>query len=45
MKAFDDSRLEAGQKQDFFETTVTQYSQSKSSETEVSMEDLNQLKF
>jgi ribonucleoside-diphosphate reductase beta chain len=45
MKAFDDSRLEAGQKQDFFETTVTQYNQSNSSETEVNIEDLSQLKF
>ncbi|MCB5367035.1 ribonucleotide-diphosphate reductase subunit beta [Collinsella aerofaciens] len=45
MKAFDDSRLEAGQKQDFFETTVTQYNQAKAENTEVKVEDLSQLKF
>ena len=45
MKAFDDSRLEAGQKQDFFETTVTQYNQSKSDQTDIQVEDLSQLKF
>lgn len=45
MKAFDDSRLEAGQKQDFFETTVTQYEQATSENTEVSVEDFGNLKF
>jgi ribonucleoside-diphosphate reductase beta chain len=45
MKAFDDSRLEAGQKQDFFETTVTQYSQATSDETDISVEDFGNLKF
>lgn len=45
MKAFDDSRLEAGQKQDFFETTVTQYNQAKAENIEVKVEDLSQLKF
>lgn len=45
MKAFDDSRLEAGQKQDFFETTVTQYNQSTANQTEVKAEDVRKLKF
>lgn len=45
MKAFDDSRLEAGQKQDFFETTVTQYEQATSENTDISTEDFGNLKF
>jgi ribonucleoside-diphosphate reductase beta chain len=45
MKAFDDNRLAAGDKQDFFEVTTTQYSQSKSSGTEVSQDELSQLDF
>lgn len=45
MKAFDDSRLEAGQKQDFFETTVTQYEKANSKNTEMESEDFSQLKF
>lgn len=45
MKAFDDSRLEAGQKQDFFESTVTQYNQAKAEQTDIQVEDLSQLKF
>lgn len=45
MKAFDDSRLESGQKQDFFESTVTQYNQAKSDQTDMQAEDISQLKF
>jgi ribonucleoside-diphosphate reductase beta chain len=45
MKAFDDSRLEAGQKQDFFEATVTQYSKATSKNTEVNTEDVKKLRF
>jgi ribonucleoside-diphosphate reductase beta chain len=45
MKAFDDSRLEAGQKQDFFETTVTQYSKATSKNSEVNKDDVKKLRF
>jgi ribonucleoside-diphosphate reductase beta chain len=45
MKAFDDSRLEAGQKQDFFESTVTQYNKADSKNTQVNTEDVKKLKF
>ncbi|AMQ66636.1 ribonucleoside diphosphate reductase small subunit [Bacillus phage Shbh1] len=45
MKAFDDSRLDSGQKQDFFETSVTQYEKSSSQHTDLSEDDLGELQF
>ncbi len=45
MKAFDDSRLDAGQKQDFFEKTVTQYEQASAENTEMNLADISKLQF
>ena len=45
MKAFDDSRLEAGVKEDFFETSVTNYNKADSNNTDVKEEDVAKLKF
>ncbi|AIW03503.1 ribonucleoside diphosphate reductase small subunit [Bacillus phage Moonbeam] len=45
MKAFDDSRLDAGQKIDFFEASNTQYTKSESKNTEVNKSDRRKLKF
>jgi ribonucleoside-diphosphate reductase beta chain len=45
MKAFDDKRLEAGTKSDFFERDNTQYTKSNSKQTEVTEEDFSKLNF
>lgn len=45
MKAFSDERLDSGKKTDFFENTVTQYTKSTSEMTDMSEDDLDQLKF
>jgi ribonucleoside-diphosphate reductase beta chain len=45
MKAFDDNRLDAGQKTDFFERDVTQYEKTTAQNTTVAKEDISKLKF
>jgi len=45
MKAFDDRRLDAGQKTDFFEATNTQYEKANAKNTEIKKEDFSKLKF
>jgi ribonucleoside-diphosphate reductase beta chain len=45
MKAFDDNRLDAGQKIDFFERDNTQYEKSTSANTTVNKSDISKLKF
>lgn len=45
MKAYDDSRLDAGQKMDFFETTNTQYTKSNSNNTQIDKSARKKLKF
>ncbi|AIW03285.1 ribonucleotide reducatse subunit beta [Bacillus phage Mater] len=45
MKAFDDSRLDAGQKMDFFETTNSQYTKSNAKNTQVDKSARKKLKF
>ena len=45
MKAFDDSRLDSGQKIDFFESYNSQYTKADSKNTEVNKDDRRKLKF
>jgi len=45
MKAYDDSRLDAGQKMDFFETNNTQYTKSAAKNTQIDKSARKKLKF